>query len=406
MTQFILMPTLQCDAVCDYCFQARRGGAISHEDLSSIFEKLADYLDEKRIGNCAIYWLGGELFTLSPDWFMKAHAIVKEMESRRNKQILNHLQSNLMTYSARWDQVITEMFGGEVGSSLDYPNLHRRLAGGTVEAYNRVWIEKYNEAVSNGIRVGVISVPNVETLKRGAAEYASFYFDEVGIRHLHVYPPLCLGSGASSDLGFPLDPAMLGKFYRELVDIWIGRAYPNGITISPFDQLLDYFMDGNTDHLSCEMSANCAGRYLCCDPEGNIMQCDCWTNFPDFWYGNALSGAGFSEVMQSPALQEMKERPGYLVTTSECLDCHYLTICHGGCPARALSSHGTLFERDPYCEALKILFEAVETVSRTIDAEEHHKNRLAHSPDFSPDYSAGSCNDAGSPLQSSDMLDH
>ena len=381
MTQFIFMPTLQCDAACDYCFQTRRSGAVSHEDLGRILDKLADHLDEKHTATCTVYWLGGELFTLSPDWFMRALNIIKDVESRRNKKILNRLQTNLMTYSRQWNQVIFEMFHGEVGSSLDYPNLHRRLAGGTVGSYNSVWLDKYREALSNGIQVGVISVPNVETLKKGAAEYASYYFEEIGLKHLHVYPPLSAGSGASPMLGFPLDNNMLGRFYRDLVDIWIEQAYPNGITITPFDQLLDYFIDGDTERLSCEMSADCAGRYLCCDPKGNIMQCDCWTNFPDFWYGNAFSDAGFSQVMQSPALKKLRERPGYLVTNGKCLECHYLAICHGGCPARALSSHGTVMERDPYCEALMELFQAVERASRRIDPEDHYEIRRANAPD-------------------------
>lgn len=375
MTQLIIMPTLQCDSHCDYCFQAKRERSMLHEDLSRVLEKLADYLDERQIGTCTIYWLGGEPLTLSPDWFLKAWDIIRAVECRRSKKFINRLQTNLMAYSKEWNHIISEMFLGEVGSSLDFPNVHRRLIGGTAGSYNAIWVEKYREARSNGIEVGVISVPNAETLKRGAAEYFSYYFEEIGLKHVHVYPPLSVRSGRSSSLGFPLDNRALGEFYRDLVEIWSDRISGNDIGITPFDQLLSYFIDRDKRHLSCEMSPNCAGKYLCCDPVGNLMQCDCWTNFPDYWFGNILSDAGFSEVMGSSSMERLKGRPGYLVRNDKCLECHYLGICHGGCPARTLGAGGDLFDRDPYCEALLVLFEAVEEASRRIEGEKLQKRR-------------------------------
>lgn len=160
-----------------------------------------------------------------------------------------------------------------------------------------------------------------------------------------------------------------------MVEIWIEEAYPKGITITPFDQLLDYFVDGDKSGLPCELTPNCTNHFFCCDPRGNVMQCDCWTNFPNFQYGNVLSSAGFSELMKTAPAKLLRERPLRLVQKGDCLDCYYLSICHGGCAARALSTYGDLFAKDPYCESMKTLFQAVESVAHTIDAAEHREVR-------------------------------
>lgn len=373
MTQLILMPTLHCNAGCDYCFQEKRGGNMDHSRLTVLLEKLADYMDAKQVEQATIYWLGGEPLTLGPDWFLTAWDIVRETELSRNKRFVNRLQTNLMAYTKQWNRVILEMFGGQVGSSLDYPNLFRRFAGGGTEDYNTLWLHKFREASDSGIDVGVISIPNHETLRRGAKEYFEYYREEIGVGHVLIYPPLYAGTSGSSALRIHLDTDKLGDFYRDMVVLWSEQEYARTLSISPFDQLQQYFLEGDKSVLPCEMKANCADKFFCCDPSGNVMQCDCWTNFPQFRYGNIFSGSGLSEIFASSAIQMLRERPLRLIRNEECLECLYLTVCHGGCPARALGMTGDLFRKDPYCVALKAMFEAVEEASRNM--LQHTDNR-------------------------------
>jgi uncharacterized protein len=377
-----MMPTLKCDSDCDYCFQRKSGNTLSHSQLANILEKLGDYMDEKHVGVATVYWLGGEALVLGPDWYWRTLEIIREWEGRRKKTLVNRLQSNLLGYSKEWNRLISEMFLGHVGSSLDYPNLYRRLVGGSASNYNRIWQDKCREASENGITVGVISLPNRETLRSGARDYISYYFNEIGIRHVHVYPPFSIGSTKSSYLEIPLDNKKLGDFYRNLVRIWIQELYPKGITITPFDQLLDYFMDGDKSGLPCELMANCANHFFCCDPRGNVMQCDCWTNFPDFRFGNILSSNGFSKLMKTEPVRLLEERPVRLLQKGDCLDCYYLAICHGGCPARALATYGDLFTKDPYCESMKTLFQVVESAAHSIDPMEYREIRSCRREDL------------------------
>ena len=56
------------------------------------------------------------------------------------------------------------MFKDKMGSSLDFPNLYRKVAGGAPETFNDTWFRRYQEATEAGIKVGVIAVLNGASL--------------------------------------------------------------------------------------------------------------------------------------------------------------------------------------------------------------------------------------------------
>jgi uncharacterized protein len=55
--------------------------------------------------------------------------LIQREADARSKEVSHSLQSNMLAYSSRWNPVIARMFGNSVGTSLDYPNLHRKLLG-------------------------------------------------------------------------------------------------------------------------------------------------------------------------------------------------------------------------------------------------------------------------------------
>jgi uncharacterized protein len=67
----------------------------------------------------------------------------------------------------------------------------------------------------------------------------------------------------------------------------------------------------------------------------------------------------------SPARQQFNERPIQLIQR-DCLDCNYLSLCHGGCPVRTYSVYGSLFEKDPYCELYKVMFGRMERAAQEL----------------------------------------
>ena len=70
--QVILAPTLKCNADCDYCFETKSSDTMSLEHLTLLIRKLLDYMEETGVGETTIYWQGGEVLTMPPEWYMRA----------------------------------------------------------------------------------------------------------------------------------------------------------------------------------------------------------------------------------------------------------------------------------------------------------------------------------------------
>lgn len=360
----ILLPTLSCDADCDYCFENKSAHNLDLVQLADILGKVTDYMDENAIEGLSIYWQGGEVLTLSPDWFRRAHELIQKTFAARKKQAVNYLQSNLISYGKGWNEVIAEMFGNTVGTSMDFPNLYRKLKGGGPGEYQRVWERKVREAREAGIEIGVIAIPNQRTLELGAERLYSYFVDELGIRSFQVNTPFPGGFQSTAKMGFPLDNEGLSRFAAELADIWMERGFEGGVRMGPFDKLLDHFLHGQRD-FHCIWQSNCANDFFCIDPSGHVAQCDCWVaSYPQFRFGNVLEADSLSELLLgSPVRQRLQSRPGRLMQKEDCLDCKYLSLCHGGCPVRAYTVWGDILRKDPYCGFYQRLFHTMETLA-------------------------------------------
>ncbi len=363
----ILLPTLSCNADCDYCFADQAKDGMPLENVGVLVRKVLDHMGRNDFESLTIHWQGGEVMTLAPHWFEQAFEIIAALAESSGRQITNCIQSNMMGYHGGWNKVLAEMFGNSVGSSLDYPNLHRKMPGGHPGDYNRKWIEKMHAAKGAGIDIGVISIPNEETFNIGAERFYAYFVEEIGITDFQVNTPFPGGQANDVKKTLPLDCRRLGQFLCRLCDTWIERGLDKNVSIGPFDQLVAYFLHENPN-LACIWGENCANDFICIDPAGNVSQCDCWAaSYPRFRFGNIFGNQSLSTILEtSPARRRFLKRPISLVAHEECISCDYLSLCHGGCPIRTYSVYGSLERKDPYCEAYKMLFKHTENVAARI----------------------------------------
>jgi uncharacterized protein len=360
----ILLPTLGCNAECDYCFESKLDHHLSLDQLPTIVQKVIDYMELNHFEAMSIYWQGGEVMTMSPTWFEQAHGIIQEIATRRNRQVTNYIQSNMISYSRKWNRVLAEMFGNSVGSSMDFPNLHRKIKGGSPKAYEQIWSRNIREAKAAGIEVGVISIPNEQTLDMDAERFYSYFVNKLGITDFQINTPFPGGSQNDVKTGFPLETHRLSCFLANLSNVWMEQGFRRGVRIGPINQLLDYFVYGK-QNLLCIWRDNCVNEFVCVDPRGYVAQCDCWvTGYPESRFGNIFDTGSLSDLLRnSEARRRLQARPGELILKEDCLDCAYLTICHGGCPVRAYTVHGDLFRKDPYCQLYKRVFQNMEAIA-------------------------------------------
>jgi len=356
----ILLSTNRCNAACDYCFEDKTGDRISLDRLRLVIAKVLDHMDASGMGSLTIHWQGGEAMLLPPSWYEQAHALIQSAAAERGKQVEHGLQTNLLSYSPKWNTVIARMFGNSISTSVDYPNLHRKVLGRGPQDYNAIWARKARQAREAGIDVKVISVPNQATLEIGARSFYQHMVGELGVTDFQINTPFPGGEANDVKQRMPLDVAELARFHVELADVWFEQGYREGVRIGPFDELLNLFTHRDAC-LPCIWGQNCADEFISIDARGFVAQCDCWvTSYPEYYFGNIFESASLTELLRdSKARRQFHERPSRLVE-HDCVECEYLSICHGGCPVRAYTVHGTLFEKDPYCELYLALFRHME----------------------------------------------
>jgi radical SAM protein with 4Fe4S-binding SPASM domain len=359
----ILLPTNKCNVKCDYCFEDKTRDALTMDKLSIMIGKVLDHMERSNISALTIYWQGGEIMTLPPSWFERAYEAIGGAAEDRKRLVSHSLQSNMIGYNKQWNKVIAEMFGNSVGTSMDYPNLHRKLFNRGADEYTRLWSDNVKAAREAGIDISVIAVPNRGTLEAGAERFYSYFADELGIDSFQVNTPFPGGEENDVKKSMPLDVEELSRFFIELTDVWVERGYHRGVKVGPIDELVNQFIDG-MGCLPCIWQSNCADEFISIDARGYVAQCDCWvTSYPDYFFGNIFECDDFTDLLKnSPARKRFIERPAAIVQQG-CLECDYLSLCHGGCPVRTYTFRGTIFEKDPYCHLYKSLFKHVEDVA-------------------------------------------
>ena len=362
----ILLPTNKCNVNCEYCFEDKTDDRMSLDQFSMVTDKVLDYMDETNIRALTIHWQGGEIMTMPVDWFTRAHDLIGNKAAARGKLVDHGLQSNMVGYNSRWNGVIKNMFGNNVGTSMDFPNVHRKLFNGSSTDYTRIWKYNVQSAMAAGIGVGVIAVPNQATLDTGAEKFYSYFVDDIGINSFQVNTPFPGGEQNDTKRSLGLDVDQLGQFFVDLTDVWLARGYNQNVSVGPIDQLIQKFVDGN-GCLPCIWQSNCADEFISIDARGFVAQCDCWvTSYPEYFFGNIYETDNLGRMLsESPARRKFVERPAAIIPR-DCIECDYLSLCHGGCPVRTYTFSGTMFEKDPYCHVYLAMFRKAEEVAAKI----------------------------------------
>jgi len=350
----ILLPTLDCNVACDYCFEEKSPIHLSLAGLGRLTSAILEHMEATGASESELYWQGGEALLLGPTWFAAAHEVMGAAAAARGRSFHHYLQSNLIGYGPQWNPIIRTMFDGSVGTSMDVPNDHRRLRNGSTERYTQVWLDAVTAALGAGLHVSAIAVIHAGSLRIGAEEFLRFFRERAGIDDVQVNLPFPGGPGKG---GETLDSEALSRFLVELLDVWTERYLERGLRLSPFADLIDHYL-GRPARLPCIWQANCASDFVAVDARGDVSLCDCWvTSYPEYGFGNLFAGASLSDLLRgSPARQALLRRPARLVDIDDCASCPHLSLCHGGCPVRAFASTGTIEAKDPYCRVYQAVF--------------------------------------------------
>src|SRR6201987_5921084 len=230
----ILLPTSECNVACDYCFEHKEPHRLSSVLVPLLTRRLLDHLEHENIEICEIYWQGGEAMIMGPEWFAEAGHSMARAAAERGRKFIHYLQTNLISYSPSWNKVIHGMFSGSVGTSMDYPNVHRKLFKGGPETYTKGWTKRLHEARAAGIKIGVIAVLHQASLEAGAEKFYRYFTEDLGLDDFQVNTPFPGGPAKEVEGGFQLNSNELARFLVGLFDIWMARGYGSGVSLGPF----------------------------------------------------------------------------------------------------------------------------------------------------------------------------
>lgn len=356
----VLIPTLSCNCVCEYCFEDMDGRFIYDDTWRTVFSGVYDLARAVECHTLRLYWQGGEVLCLGPACVHKGLDIAESVFSGSGITLEHHLQTNLLLYESRkWKEVISRFSLRTISSSLDYPNLYRKGPSLSPEDYAQVWIRKKEEAEADGYTVSVVSLPNQETLRLGAERFYRYFEKEIGLANLQINFPFPGRNGGVE----PLALSDLATFMTDLYEVWV--ASNRSLNLSPFNYLEDRLLR-NRGNLLCNWAYSCGDSVLAVGPEGDVGQCDCWvTSFSGFNYGSLTKDAARS-LLESPQRKIFMDRPLYLARFSACGECRYWGICFGGCAVRAFAFNGRIESPDHYCPVYYSMFSIVsENASKT-----------------------------------------
>jgi radical SAM protein with 4Fe4S-binding SPASM domain len=358
----VFMPTYSCNSRCIHCFEEITPLRINDESWRDYFIAMKDFTVQKKLSRLLLYWQGGEVMDLGHGEIRKGLERCENVFEGSGIEIEHHLQTNLLLYDSNWTDLIVKYFGGNISSSLDYPNLYRKTNALGFDEYPKAWLEKKVQAENDGLIVNLVTLPNPETLERGAAAFYDYFRDIVGVRNLQINFPF---TGVDGKNPAPLNLDKFSKFMHDLYVIWVDSG--RYLNLNPFFALENRIFD-KSGKLPCCWSYNCADFLFAVGPDGEVGQCDCWVStHKDFSFGR-LGEDGITEILESRNRDLFLDRPSRMIQDPECGQCDFWMICYGGCPIRAYTYSGEIYSRDYYCEVYKGIFSTV--------LESNNKERL------------------------------
>ena len=98
---FVLLPTLECNLSCSYCFQKRISGRWEEDRALSVIDSVIAYSVERNLAALHIHWQGGEPLLLGiPFW----ERVLPETKRRAEQQGLKPKHTSLPTTESCWNK--------------------------------------------------------------------------------------------------------------------------------------------------------------------------------------------------------------------------------------------------------------------------------------------------------------
>jgi len=343
-----------CNLKCSYCYYLDKKNLYPKTkdftmSLSVLEEFTKQYIHSQPQGLREIQfaWQGGEPTLLGVDFFRKAVELQKKYAPNGLK-ITNTFQTNGTLLNDEWG----DFFHAEsflVGISIDGPqDIHDRFRFDSKEKGSFKRTMKGLEILKKH-KVEFNTLTVVNSLNGNQPKKVYDFLKDIG-SHFFQFIPIVERDASGSVTKETVGPRQWGRFLQTVFDCWlssdIGRIF-----VQRFDICLGLLM--GLPSALCVFSETC-GRAAALEHNGDLYSCDHFV-FKDYFLGNITKQTLLS-LIDSPQQKKFgRDKKDKL--PKKCRQCHYLSLCRGGCPAnRFLKQTGEKNTLNYLCEGYKFFF--------------------------------------------------
>lgn len=356
ISTIIIKPTKGCNADCTYCCAPPDGAP--KWDLAT-FKRVFNALEHRLNPAATFIWHGGEPMLLGTDFYTQAFAYAK----KKLPQIRFSLQSNILSYNKRWNDVFRDVFDGSISTSWDPDELCRTYKG-SASLYSKLYHKKIDLILEDGWRPKVISTLSEETIDLCHDVYdRAVASDRLGktydIRLNYRYP-----AGRADGEGPAILPSTYGRTLIEIYDRWIADC--PGFVITPLDQM--FLRVTGSEIARCPWAMGCTGKIIGMEPNFDIYNCGEFADLADgeFCFGN-LFDDGIDACLSSPAARALSMRQ--FKHPESCKTCIHYTECEAGCMRDSALFGRGLYGKFFYCESWQEIFSRIKESILTGEAD-------------------------------------
>ncbi|MBU8869943.1 MAG: anaerobic sulfatase maturase [Gemmatimonadales bacterium] len=326
LTLLIKPAGADCNLRCNYCFYLKKGALYPepgpHRMTDGVLESLTRNYLELDLPVHSFCWQGGEPALMGLPFFQKAVDLQKQY-GRSGRTMANSLQTNCTLL----DEHLASHFAQYrflVGCSIDGPaELHdqfRRTPGGRgshSQVLRGIEILHRHKVAVNAMTL--VSAANVHQPAEIFDYLLAHEFDFL------QFIPCVEFTDEGRPQPYSITASQWGDFLCGIFDRWWPQG-PGRISIRLFDALMARLALGQEG--ICTFGRDCR-QYLVIEHNGDVYPCDFFVE-PNRKLGNVLTES-LADIQHGPTFREF----GALKTPSArpCLECRYLDLCQGDCPA-------------------------------------------------------------------------
>ena len=353
MITIIFKAVEKCNSNCIYCgvIKKQQNGIMKYDLLQEILQKINAYLLKYTEEEITLLWHGGEVCLLGAGFFFKTVELLEKYCSTTKKRIKHSVQSNLTLINQEIIDAFKKLGITSVGSSYEFmPHIRGFGKNRDSVAYNKKFFEGVNLLEKNGLNWGIIYVVHKQSLKNPMEVF--FTLTNLNVASGPKFNKIYIYDDAEAHARAP-QLAITGREYADFLGAiltywWKHRnRFPY---IAPFSEIYDSYLR-KTPRVCCELAGRCSHSWLYIGPTGKVSQCGRVGEFGTLPYGE-IQNQTFEEIMNHPQRDALKNRTALLKDT-ECKDCRFWFVCHGGCPLDAILANGSLNTKAPHCEWVK-----------------------------------------------------